>query len=276
MAIRGWRLREIAEVELSTETEVKLQPMRSIGIGLFGLGLVIAVVIALQVRTNQVLHSEMKAMRAEREAALQEAREAAAARAAVAQAAAAARRAEDREWEKLREDIARLENEMKKISLAQAAQGGADSAIPVDLIPAKDWQNAGDESPAAAMETFYWAALHSELDVLAAGILFPEDDAARVSEWFSNQPENIRQDYGTPEKLLGHLMSDDSSTLSGMQVLEQRDVGDGDVMVRIRFGTTDGEIDAVDYLVRPTAQGWRLVLSADTLEHSSRLLPPPN
>lgn len=254
----------------------KSRSVRLVAIGVVALS-VTAVVV--QRHAYNVLQLELADVQAERDQARRDAgwmRGVQAQVAAAARADAAGRLADEREMVRLREEVARLTDEVKGLADPRVASGGSDESIPVRLIPPEEWEDAGNASPADAMETFYWAALNGELDVLAEAIAFPDDDRVRAAEWFDGLPESIRLEYGSPERLLGLLMAKDAGPLTGMQLLGEHEAANGDVLVRIRFGTNDGEIDVSDYWMRQTADGWRLVVPADAIDHFARHLRPEN
>jgi hypothetical protein len=249
------------------------------GWGMIALLLIAAAVVSMQVRTNRELKAEIEGLRTELTRAQREYRTARAARAVRATpapkpvVAPVGENNNSGDVARLREELESLRDQVTQIAAVQAAAAGED-AIPVELVPAKEWKNAGWDTPAAAIETFFWAALAGEVKAVSDFILVPDEERTKVDAWFATLSESTRQQYGTPEKLLGLMMAKDAGPLSGMQMLGQRPVNETDVMMKVRFGTNDGDVDDAEYLLRRTPAGYRLVVPADAAEWFGRHLKP--
>lgn len=250
--------------------------MRALGIVLLALGAAVVVALVTQFRTIQSMQTEIGALRAAREA---DRREAKASYATVIERIkpAEADAIGLQEVAKLRDEVAALRVEVKQVGAAHTELAAAMAeAAPVQLVPSTDWTNAGRESPAATMETIYWAALNGELNVLATALLIPDDDRPKVDTWFASLAESTREQYGTAEKLIGLLVAKDAGPLTGMQILDSENLSDADVITRVRFETDDGSVDYAEYILRQTADGWRLVVPADGVDWFARHLQPGN
>lgn len=88
---------------------------------------------------------------------------------------------------------------------AQTAQDAANLANNRDpekgLTRLEHFQNRGHATPAAAFQTFVWAALEGADDRLAAMIAFNGEARAEAEEMMRALPEGVRAKYPTPEKL---------------------------------------------------------------------------
>lgn len=239
--------------------------------------LAVVVAVGFQIHTNRVMDAQIADLRT----ALNDARREAQAVRATANAAAnalpneprrlVARPPDDVEVTKMRGDLAKLRAKVDQVAIAQAAAVPTED-IPMDIIPAKEWKNSGWDTPANAMETFFWAALGGQDKLVSDFILVPEDQRARVDAWFAGLDENTRKQYASPEKLLGLMMAKDAGPLTGLQILGQHEINDSDVIVKVRFETNDNDIDQADYLLRHVAEGWRLVVPGDAVEWFGRHL----
>ena len=245
--------------------------MRALGVASLVLGVALAAGLFVQFRTIKAMQAELVALRAERDATPKPPP----IELAIAAATEARRKNDAEELGGIREELAALRVEVKQIAGAQTElKASVADALPWQLLAASQWKNAGRETPAAAMETIYWAALAGELEVLAEALLIPEEDRAKVDAWFAGLSETTRQQYGSPEQLIGLLVAKDAGPLTGMQVLAQNEISDTDVLLRVRFATDDGAVDSADYLLRRTENGWRLVVPADGVEWFARHLQP--
>jgi hypothetical protein len=241
------------------------------------LGVVVGIAVFVQVRSTRALQAEIAALRTVQEVRNRGAKNLVRPeREAGSTGSAASSSNANQELASLRDEIVALRTEVKKIASAQSQLASAVDAVTLQIVPAADWKNAGRATPAATMETIYWAALSGELTSLAEALLIPDDDRAKVDEWFASLPESIRQNYGTAEKLIGLLVAKDAGPLTGMQVLAQDEINDTDVLLHVRFATDDGGIDSAEYLLRRTPEGWRLVVPADGVDWFARHLRPEN
>ncbi|MEY4940061.1 MAG: hypothetical protein RIQ93_1796 [Verrucomicrobiota bacterium] len=192
-----------------------------------------------------------------------------------ADGAAAPSRASDGEREdlaRLREEIAALRKSTTALAelaqTAQAAQALAKSSTSVatKLAPVSEWKNAGRGTPAASTETVLWAAVGGDVETLANTLTFTDSARLKADAWFAGLSDNTRQQYGSPEKVLALMIAREAEGVSGMQVLGQKEIGQGDVGLRLRFANADGKTKDQNFLLRPGADGWRMVLPDSVVE----------
>lgn len=227
----------------------------------------VCVAVVFQIGVNRDREADVAALRSEladarREA--QAARTAAAAVPAVEPRRLLSQPANDAELTRLRGEVNKLRGQIEQVAIAQAAATPTEE-IPVELIESNEWKNAGWETPAASIETFFWAALGNQDKTVSDFILIPDEQRPAIEAWFAGLDAPTRQRYATPEKLFGLMMAQDAGPLTGLQLLQERAISDSDVMVKVRFGTDDG-IGQADYLLRHTPAGWRLVVPPDAIE----------
>lgn len=182
------------------------------------------------------------------------------------------------ELAKLRAEIAALRRSTTALTqLAETAQAAKDLAkssesVATKLIPAGQWKNAGRATPEASTETVLWAAAGGDVDTLANSMTFTEAGRAKADAWFAGLPEGVRQQYGSPEKVIALMVARDAAGLSGMQVLGQKEVAADSVGLRVRVANTDGQTKDETFVMKRVNDGWRMLLSDGVVEKFARKL----
>jgi hypothetical protein len=87
-------------------------------------------------------------------------------------------------------------------------------------VPADGWRNAGTATPAATFETALWASAGGEIDVLAGLLVLDAAAQAWAESILTRLPSGMRQELGTPERLLALLTAVDVP-LGSAQILGQ-------------------------------------------------------
>lgn len=149
---------------------------------------------------------------------------------------------------------------------AGAAESGAGN------VPAQQWKNAGKLTPEATMETVMWSALGGEVDVLANAIGFTPSARTKADAWFAGLTPQVREQYGSPEKVIALMIAKDAATLSGMEVLAQRELTSDNVGVRIRVANEQGQTKDQTYLLTRNPDGWRMMMTDSVVEKFARQL----
>lgn len=252
-----------------------------------GAGLMVALLAGVAVyqqhRANGALRHEMANLREEVRSATRtvqaaETQRRSAAAAAPALPAAAAGPAAGEDLVKLREEIAALRKSTTALTqfvqMAQAAQALAKTAesIPTKLTPAGDLRNVGKATPEAIAQTTLWAAVAGDVDVLADGLMFNPATKHKADTWFAGLSESTRQQYGSPEKVMALMIARDAASVSGMQILGQKELGPDDVGVRVRVGSNEGKTKDDTFLLHRTTDGWKMMLPDSAVEKFARQL----
>lgn len=154
--------------------------------------------------------------------------------------------------------------------ISSAAAGAAESGG--GNVPAQQWKNAGTLTPEATMETVMWSALGGEVDVLASAIGFTATARTKADAWFAGLTPQVREQYGSPEKVIALMIAKDAATLSGMEVLAQRELTPDNVGVRIRVANEQGQTKDQTYLLTRNPDGWRMMMTDSVVEKFAREL----
>ena len=182
------------------------------------------------------------------------------------------------ELTKLREEIAALRKSTTALTrLAEMAQAAKDLAktsdsVAVKLIPANQWKNAGKATPEASTETVLWAAVGGDVDTLANAMTFTPEGRVRADAWFAGLSENVRQQYGSPEKVIALMVARDAEKLAGMQVLGQKEVAPDAIGLRVRVASTEGTTKDETFVMKRGSDGYRMLLSDGVVDKFAKKL----
>ena len=202
--------------------------MTKLKIGVAGLTAAVAALLAIrEVRAGLELEAESRQLERQ-ETILAQSRAAGAPRIRDLQALTA-EHPEAEELARVRQRLAVLRNR---------PNGVVDEA----MLPIGSYQNRGWASPRAAYETFQWARATGNADEFANVYGWTPAGKAKVDRFFARLPENLRTEYGTPERMLAladvpfHNAPNDPVAI---QILGQDDLGN-EVLVhgwdRLRSG----------------------------------------
>jgi hypothetical protein len=234
-----------------------------------------AAVVWLQRETNAALRTEIASLRTEVDR-LAKSREVAAAtpsKPTAVETTASLNAAADREeLTRLRADVAALQKQSKDFArIAQQTQGGG-ATVPTRLIPVSEWKNAGRDTPAATAETLLWAAAGGDVNTIASAVELTNSAREKAEAWFAGLPEQTRSDYGSADKLVALMIAKDAATVSGMQVLGQREIAADTVGMRVRFGNDEGKTKDDSFALHHSTDGWKLLIPDPLIEKWTRQL----
>lgn len=252
------------------------------GVGAVAVVAVVGAGTWMQHQDNRALRREIAALRAEFQADARRTGDAVPAATGNAGVAAAAggdlSSGGARELAATREEMTALRKSVQQLTqLAQAAQalkamGENEASTPTNLIPASSWKNVGKGTPSAAAETVLWAAVGGDVDTLSNALAFTPSARVKADAWFATLAESTRQQYGTVDKVVALMIAKDAATLSGMQVLGQKELTSDDVGMRLRVGSTEGKTKDETFVMHRGNDGWRLLLPDAALEKFTRQL----
>lgn len=167
-----------------------------------------------------------------------------------------------------REEVAELEQRAEERAAAKRAKDTAAAAVlnanrdltkgPV-LIEHCD--NAGRGTPVAALQTYVWASMHGDEDVLGRAISLSGAARMLTEGLLATQSESARREFSTPEKAVGLIFAEMVMDLTTVQVLGQKmeDPAHVTLTVARRSGKT------VELPMQLGADGWQIVASEGML-----------
>lgn len=159
-----------------------------------------------------------------------------------------------------------------KSSIASPVPPAGTGTIGPGNVPARDWKNAGQRTPEATIETVMWSALGGEVDVLANTLGFTPSARTKADAWFAGLSPQVREQYGSPEKVIALMIAKDAANVGGMEVLAQQELTPDNVGVRIRVANDQGQTKDQTYLLNRGGDGWRLMMTDSVVEKFARQL----
>ena len=130
------------------------------------------------------------------------------------------------------------------------------------MVSVDNWQNRGTTTPAAALETYLWAADSVDVDVMANAIAFGKW-RRQVDEFYANLSPDIRARFDSPEKLWAFVLQGaphaESERVTGFELLAQTELPDDYVSLRVRVEKGD-RTETGNMLFQRTANNWRRTL----------------
>jgi hypothetical protein len=131
-------------------------------------------------------------------------------------------------------------------------------------VPAAEWKNAGNATPAAALETALWAGAGGDIEAFAKMIMLIDGRTQRAAQaLWESVPEATRAEYGTPERLIAFLTVKDIP-LGAVQVRQFNDLqvwpmGPAQQM-QVMLTQSDGKQKDTSLLLVNPGGGWKLVV----------------
>lgn len=171
----------------------------------------------------------------------------------------------------LRSELAALKKETTGL-LEVVRERMEQNTTPTKLTLISDLKNVGRATPDKAAETIIWAAAGGDTSTVAQSIALAKGGRQKLEDLLGRLPEATRNQYGTPENLAALMLSRDVATVSGMQVLGQRELGANDSVVRIRVGNDEGKTKDQTLVAHRADDGWKLSIPDESIERWIRQL----
>lgn len=177
--------------------------------------------------------------------------------------------------------IARLRAEIEALrARTQAAAEEARSADRFEAgskVPFGEWRNAGTATSKATLETVLWAAAGGDVEQFARCLSLPEGRAReRAQTLLASLPSSVRDQYGTPERLVAFFAIKDVP-LGTAQVVgwDKPTSTPASVQVQVQLSTPDGPMKEV--MLRFASQGddWKLVVPETAVAKYAAMLKKP-
>ena len=171
------------------------------------------------------------------------------------------------ELEALRADhaaVVRLRGEIEKTKVNVQARERA--LIPPPLIPASEWKNAGRATPAAAVETFLWAAARHDTDAVAAMLGYGGSLRQSVDGFFGALPEALRTQYGTVDRLLAEFLTKDLPLAAMRLPAGPQSSSDWGCVFNVYLEGKNGVAKDNTIVLLRADDGWRLAVLPQTAQ----------
>jgi hypothetical protein len=132
---------------------------------------------------------------------------------------------------------------------------------------------AQDVTPDAAFETVLWAAAGGEFENVADLLAFDANTRSRSAAVFAELPESIRNELGTPERLIALLVADDVPLGRATVVAQIPTPTDTKVIAQIF--DTDGTQKLAQFSLRADGNSWRLVVPEKVVQRYAARFQSP-
>lgn len=125
------------------------------------------------------------------------------------------------------------------------------------FVPATGWRDVGNQTPAAALETYLWAATHGEVERLA--------DVVTIGDWkgrddfFSQLSDEDRKKFGTPNQVAAVITAGDMQDIVAIPSVSFVEPS-GEVVRAVLTGANGQEIVAI-WWIQKKADGYRIEVS---------------
>jgi hypothetical protein len=181
-----------------------------------------------------------------------------------------------------REAIARLRAEIEQLKARAAARLRADApssnavakieaSILQEMLPVEQWKNAGQATPPATLETALWAAAAGDVEALAGLLSIDPVVRTKVNAMLMTLPVSLRQDYGTPERLIALLATRDVP-LGAAQIHDFKDSDLSGTKLVAVLRDTESKHRSANLTLRQEGEAWKIVVPARAVERYAAML----
>ena len=140
------------------------------------------------------------------------------------------------------------------------------------MLAAETWRNVGHGTPEAAFQTMLWAAMGGDVELHAKSITFTPESRAKIETLFATLPDNLRAQYGTPERMVSSFMSSDMP-FAGMQVLGHTMQGTDTALLDTQWQYANGQVRENQWQFQRGSDGqWRQVIPAPLFDKWATML----
>jgi hypothetical protein len=140
--------------------------------------------------------------------------------------------------------------------ISPAAPTSIESDELTTFVPGKDWKNVGNATPAAALETYLWAATNGEAESLEGLLEFSNFPGGK--SFFDSLSEENRAKYGTPKKVAALMIASDAKAIASISGVVIVGAGAGGTVLRANYLDTEGRPMEQFLWFRQSPDGWRV------------------
>jgi hypothetical protein len=181
--------------------------------------------------------------------------------------------------ERRRLELVRSEGEFLRARLAQlqekAAHSQSNSSETSDApreVSAKDWIYAGRADPAAAIESVLWSASRGDVEQLAKLICFAPEVRPQADALYGQLPEASKEEYGSPEKVVATLLAGIFPKDADTMTLVESHLWEHEAAISMRVGHSDSQARTNLYRFRSSPDGWQLEVPASIVAGCQKVL----
>ncbi len=182
------------------------------------------------------------------------------------------------EIEQVRAEIVRHEQHAREQHVAQASITSRDAAAlennrdpRLGLTRLEYFQNRGQATPSAALETLVWAALKGDAATLT-NVTTLNSATRTKAETFIAQLSDEERAQWNPEKLGELWFTGLFTEIAAIQIVSETTVAVDEVIVRLRLANRGGEEKLT---LRQTPTGWKVLAPSAAVDHLKKKLSTP-
>lgn len=176
----------------------------------------------------------------------------------------------------LRAQLATMEWRVQEAAAARpdpaAAPPVTRPALTGHVLACQLWQNAGQATPAAALETVLWASAVGDIDALVKLLAFEPEARAQAEALFAQLPDAVRKEFVSPERLIACLTAKDVP-LGSASILNQYPTPT-ETKVAAQIFDAGGMQKIALFSLRPEGNDWRLVVPGNAINRYRAWLLP--
>jgi hypothetical protein len=185
-------------------------------------------------------------------------------------------RSEQRELARLRSQAAELKDYLQLASRDQAPsrEKPAPTLKPLasGMIPVESLTDAGGATPAAAVQTFFWAVAQADPDAVAKQLVFGDAARTKADALFASLDAATRERIGTPEKLLAMFFTTLYGRVTGLQTVDLDKLSPDAPVWNVKVQTASGKLSDVGFPLRRLSDGWREEVPVGMVDYCSYYL----
>jgi hypothetical protein len=141
----------------------------------------------------------------------------------------------------------------------------ADNRDPLSgLVRLERFENSGQATPVAALQTAVWASLHGDDETLAKVLMLSEEGQAQAQQLLDRLPAEARGRW-TMDRLAALSVGDGVTNMNALQIMQQQSDGDRATLM-LRFPGQPPR----PFAFRRGPLGWQLVLPAEVIRATAR------
>ena len=173
----------------------------------------------------------------------------------------------------LKKDIAELEARAAARARLKPtpAANAINSSITEKMLPVAEWKNAGIATPTATLETALWAAAAGDVEELAGLLSIDPVVRTQVNAMLMSLPESLRQDYGTPERLIALLAAGDVP-LGAAQIHDFKASDLNGTKLTAVLRDTENKYRSANLTLRQEGEAWKIVVPAKAVDRYAAML----
>jgi len=149
---------------------------------------------------------------------------------------------------------------------APVGPGTTSPSLDAGMLSVGMMKNVGRATPNAAAQTQLWATQHGDIDLAATLITFDPPERAKLEAMLATLPENLRTEYGTPERMIALVLAGTPRPLAGVQQLGESQPSQDEIVHHVQMQFQSGEVRQDDIRFRRDAEGWKQVISSSTVD----------